>query len=421
MFHNTAMLSRISALLLVLKIQTLSLVSSSITPPPPRFNLSHFLPPKVTAFTELGIPPQPPHLLQGVLDAIASKEKWELDDIRVSEVEIKKVKYGSVQRHEFQVRVGKSVIVFKTYEGTLEWKKLAVMRKNGTANFEDLVREIGSKAVIDSFKIEGPFDLRVAGDDDQLSLMLPFNTTHSGLRRISVGEGITVEVQGAEEISMFCPSDRHRPLYGISTYRKWAEVGSIWPALCMALPAIRILGSASIVAYRSQRPAAFIRTVSSSRDAIELLPDNCYVWPNYEKPRHSFSYSNLRILFLERVLRSLLNKKTNPNAYLGTQKTRIIASTVFRFQLELERDVRSNDTYWSTLAGWRTRPLIERVWFEVIARIEGDFLKPLVIKKVRPLNDVDTFAWSSLLSNLSFTKLPSVLVHPEALTLDVKW
>ncbi|KAI3460262.1 hypothetical protein Pfo_016925 [Paulownia fortunei] len=405
---------------LLIIVHSLSLIHSSIIPPPPPFNLSHFLYPKVTAFTESNIPPQPPHFLQGVLDAIAKKEKWALEDIPVSELDVKKAKYSSVQKYEFRVLVGKAEIVLKMYEEVSKWKKLVVLKKNGTSNFEALAREIGSKAVIDSFKIEGPFELRVKGDDDQLLLMLPLNTSHSGLRRISVGEGITVEVNGAEEISTFHPSDYQLP-YGDFTYRKWNDVGSIWPALCTALLPIRILGSASVIAYRNQRPAALIQTAFSSRDAIELLPDKCYGRPNYEKPSHLLSSLSIRIALLERVLRSFLNERGNPNAALGSLKARISALPIYRFHLELEREIRINDTYWSTLAEWRTRPTIERVWFEVVARIEGEVLNPLVIKKVRPLIDTDSFAWSSLSSNLSFTKFPSVLVTPEALTLDVKW
>lgn len=110
------------------------------------------------------------------MDAIANKEKWALEDVRVSELDVKKAKYGTVQTREFRVRVAKRDIVFKMYEEALEWKKLAVVRKNGSSNFETLVREIGSKAVVDSFKIEGPFELQVARDDDHLSLMLPVCT-----------------------------------------------------------------------------------------------------------------------------------------------------------------------------------------------------------------------------------------------------
>ncbi|PIN19105.1 Valine--tRNA ligase [Handroanthus impetiginosus] len=418
--NNTAMLAQIVTPFLLIIIQSLSLIHSSIIPPPPPFNLSHFLYPKVTAFAESNIHTQPPQFLQGVLDAIANKEKWASEDIRVSELGVRKAKYSSVHRNEFRIRVGKTQFVLKMYDEVSEWKKLAVLRKNGTSNFEALARRIGSKAVIDSFKIEGPFELRVARDDDQLSLMLPLNTSHSGLRRISVGDGITVEVKVAEEISISCP-DYHQLPYGLFTYSKWNEVTSIWPGFCIAPPSIRILGSASVIACRNQRPAALIQTAFSSRDAIELLPEKCHMRPNYEKPRHLLGSLGTRIALLEKVLRSSLNVRGKSNASLGSLTARIRALTMFRFQLELERDIRINDTYWSTLAEWRTRPNFERVQFEVVARIEGEVLKPVVIKKVRPLIDTDSFAWSSLLSNISFTKFPPVLVPPEALTLDVKW
>ncbi|KAK4434464.1 hypothetical protein Salat_0609200 [Sesamum alatum] len=415
------MLGRNFTPFLLVIVQFVSLIRSSIVPPPPAFNLSHYLYPKVTTSVESGIPSQPPSFLQGVVDAIANKEKWVLEDIRVSELDVKKANYRSVQRYEVQVRVGKAQIVLKMYEEVSEWKKMGALRKNGTSNFEALARKIGSEAVIDSFKIEGPFELRVAGNDDQLSLMLPLNTSYSGLRRISVGEGITVEVKGAEEISIFHPSDYHQLPYGAFTKMKGNEVGSIWPALCTALLPVRILGSASVVAYRDRRPAALIVAVFSSRDAIKLLPDKCYVGSHYVKPRHLLSPLSTRIGLLNRILRGFLNESGNTNAALGSLKARERGSIIVRFQLEMERDIRSNDTYWSTLAEWRTRPTIERVWFEVVARIEGQVLKPLVIKKVRPLIGTDSFAWSSLVSNLSFTKFPPALLPPKALTLGVKW
>lgn len=124
---------------------------------------------------------------------------------------------------------------------------------------------------------------------------------------------------------------------------------------------------------------------------------------------------------MEKLLRSFLGDKIDQNTTSGFLKASIKASTVVRFKMELERDIRSNDTAQGTLAEWRTRPSVERVWFEIVARIEGETLKPLAIKKVRPLIEVDSSAWSNLMSNMSFTKFPSVLVPPEALTLDVKW
>ncbi|GER49917.1 signal peptidase I [Striga asiatica] len=386
-------------------------IHSSITP----FNLSHFLYPKVTSFTESDTPlPQPPPFLQGVLDAIANKERWAVEDIRVSEVDMKKAKYRTGLRYELRVRFGKAEIVLKMHEELSEWKKM-MDQMNGTLNFESLATIIATEAVIDSFKIEGPFELRVTSDNDQLSLLLPLNMTHSGLKQISVGEGILVEVQGAREISMF-----HHPT--ISTNRNWNYVGTILPGLCTAPTPIRILGPAFVLAHRNQRPTTLVQTAFTSKNAIKLFPDKCYGMPNHKKPSSLHNSLSSRIGSLERVLRSFLNNSSSKsyNA-LGSVKTRVKPLSVFRFRLELEREIRDDDAFWSTSAKWRTRPTVERVYFEVLARIEDEVLRPLAIKKVRPMIDTDTFAWSSLSSNISFTQFPSVLLHPEALTLDVKW
>lgn len=398
---------------------SLLLVHSSIIPPPPPFNLSHFLYPKVTAFTESNIPLQPPQFAQRVLDEIANKEKWELEDIWVSELDVKKAKYRTVHRYDYRARVGKHEFALKMYDKASEWKKLVEVTENRTSNFEALARRIGSTAVIDSFKVEGPLELMVVGDDDHLSLMLPLNTSHFGLRRILVGEGVTVEVKGADEISIFHPSD-YQFLYGIFSHRRWNDVRSVWPPLCTRPPQLRVRGSASVVAYRNKRPGALIQTAVRSTDAIELLPERCYVRPNYDKTMHLHGSLRTRIALLKRVLRSFVNE-TDGNAALGSLKVRVRAFPMYRFPLELVRNIRTNDTYWSTLAEWRTRPATERVRFEVMARIEGGVLKPLQIKKARPLMDTDSFSWSSLSSNLSFTMLPPLLVPPESLTLDVKW
>lgn len=81
----------------------------------------------------------------------------------------------------------------------------------------------------------------------------------------------------------------------------------------------------------------------------------------------------------------------------------------------------SNETPRNVPAEWRTRPNAERSWFEVMARVEGEKLKLLMVKKVRPFVAVDSASWGNLMSNISFTKFQSALVPPAGLTLDVKW
>lgn len=112
-------------------------------------------------------------LIQGVLDSIADKEKWALEDFWVSELDVKKAKYKTVQRYDFRAHVGKIEVALKMHDETSEWKKLVGSRESELSNFEVLARKIGSTAVIDSFEVEGPLELMVVGEDDRLSLTLP--------------------------------------------------------------------------------------------------------------------------------------------------------------------------------------------------------------------------------------------------------
>ncbi|EPS59742.1 hypothetical protein M569_15063, partial [Genlisea aurea] len=337
----------------------------------------------------------------GVLDVIASKEKWNLEDIRVSEVDLKKAKFRTVKLYEFRIPHRKTVIHVKMHEVVSEWKKLNM----AASNLEDLSAEIESKTTaIDSFTLEGPFELTASGNDDALTLMLPMNKTHSKLQKISVGQGIAVVVKGADAISGFYPS--HHP-------------ATLICGICRATPRIHINGSASVSAYTSTRPTSpIIRTqISSSTDAITLLPDKCY---DDDKTtsllRGSFGS---KFALLKRVLSTFLDD-TAATLRGPPIKASARASTVYRFRLELERDVRKNDAYWTAFGEWRTRPSVERAWFEVAARVEDGELKPAAVKRVvglGPVIDADRYS-SGLVSNVSFTKFPSLLVAPEALTLE---
>ncbi|KAA8528576.1 hypothetical protein F0562_035931 [Nyssa sinensis] len=377
----------------------------------PTFNISHFLYPKIS--NELR--PQPSPFLQDVLNAISESHEWNSEDLRVSKLDVRNAKFGTTQKYDFRFRIGKSELVIKLRDEVSLWKKLGK-----ESDFESLVKEISSVAVIDTFLVEGPFELLVGGDDE-LSLLLPLNISHTGLKRIVVGEGITVEVRGSREISVFHASEFGLQKNGsvvANTERNWLLL--LWNSSCRPVLPIHISGSATVVAYRTQNRDSYIETAFLSRETIELLPEKCYARHTHKKRGCPIGSLSLRITVLENLLRSFLGDGIQQNADLGFL-AKIKASTEVRFQLELERNIKSNDTLQGTLAKWRTRPIVERVCFEVLARIEDDKLKPQVIKKVKPFIGVDSSAWSDLMSNISFTNFPAILVPQEALTLDVKW
>ncbi|TKY57768.1 hypothetical protein E2542_SST14821 [Spatholobus suberectus] len=108
---------------------------------------------------------------------------------------------------------------------------------------------------------------------------------------------------------------------------------------------------------------------------------------------------------LEKILTSLLGRKILQDKLFGLLKANIKASAVVKLPLELERDIRKNVTLNRTIPDWRTRPSFERFWFEILARVEENRLKPILIKKVKPFIESVSISWANLMSNMSYAKL----------------
>ncbi|XP_006354938.1 uncharacterized protein [Solanum tuberosum] len=408
-------------LLLFLVLFTLSpfpvsIATSSTIP----FNISHFLYPRINYEEYPQSSPNPPSFLEDVLEGIAEREKWDLQDLRVSKLDVKKSKFGTFRKYEFRVRIGKTEFVFMMADEVSQWKSFHFPNKN-ESDFESLVKEIGSKVTLDVLKIQGPFELYATGDD-YLSLTFPLNSSYTGLKKILVGEGITVEVKGADEISMFNISDLLKLVNGsILTKSGSGQFRYMSQSSCIPLLPVHVRGPASVLAYITRNPDLRIETASVSKRSIKLLSEKCYTRHIYRKWSLYNDFLSQKITLLEKILRRFLGGKTSEIARFNLIKVKVKDLTLFRFQLELERGIQNNDTYWTTLGEWRTRPAVEHSWFEVTARFEAEILKPRLIKKVRPFIEVDSSSWSNLMSNMSFTKISSFLVPPEPLTLDVRW
>ncbi|KAF6177052.1 hypothetical protein GIB67_015927 [Kingdonia uniflora] len=248
------------------------------------------------------------------------------------------------------------------------------------------------------------------------------NITHTGLKRVLVGEGIAVEVTGARDVSLF-----HTYPFVLPVNRSLVlneDRSHYWPfrdSFCTLLPHLHISGPASLIAYKTRNSNAYIETKYLSQDMIELLSEKCYTRHLYKKRSFPIGSLNPRLALLDKLMKNFIDESILQNGVLGFLKGDITASTLILFELEIERDVGEKDNLAGTLTEWRTKPRTQRVHFDVVARVEDDRLKPLVVKKFRPFISSDSAAWSTLMSNLSFTKFPSLLVPPEALTLDVKW
>ncbi|XP_022982258.1 uncharacterized protein LOC111481138 [Cucurbita maxima] len=357
------------------------------------------------------------HFLQDVLKEIAKKQEWDSEEIRILKLDFGNVRFGCAESHEIRLGLGKTRLLAKFSDEVSSWNK---PNYANATSFSSLINGIGSMAAIRSFKIVGPFDLMVE-EDAHLSLSLPNNATHVGLKRILVGEGITVEVSEAEEVSVFYSSDLVRLLNETRTGNGKTRIYPFWLPFCSPLLPLRILGSATLSAYRTRNPDDHVRTSFLSKDSIELLPDKCYGRNTYTQNSPILDSFKLRFNMLESILQRYLSNRILQNGLLAFVKVKMRASVVVRFQLELESTIGTNSSRYARLAEWRTKPTVERASFEVMVRPDAVSLKPLAVKKLRPLIVADSTEWRNLLPNISFTKFPSLLVPPEALTLDVKW
>lgn len=97
------------------------------------------------------------------------KQEWELEGLNFSKLEVSKARFGAGKRYEFRIRFGKTHLLFKFPDEVSSWSKF---RKGSGDDFLDFVKEINSTAGLDSFKMEGPFELRLA-PNHQASLLLP--------------------------------------------------------------------------------------------------------------------------------------------------------------------------------------------------------------------------------------------------------
>ncbi|KAB2096648.1 hypothetical protein ES319_A01G121400v1 [Gossypium barbadense] len=358
-----------------------------------------------------------PQLLQDVIEKIALKQKWEPEGLNFSKLELSKVRFGTGKRYEFRIRFGKTHMLFKFPDEVSSLKKFT--RRNSD-DFLDFVNEINSSAVLEPFTMEGPFELRLS-PGHQASLLLPLNTSHTDLKRVLVGHGITLQVNGAQEISLFHTFNFGLPANENGVKEKSSGYLPFSHSFCRSLLPVHVLGSVSLAAFLTRNPDAHIETHFPSKDTIELLPEKCYGSDGYTKQPCPIDSISLRIARLQKILRTFIGDRNNEKQFLGSLNVKIKASPIVHFQLELEKEIGNNESVRSMLAEWRTKPTVERLWFDVMTRVEGDKLNPLTLKKVRPFVSVDTVSWSNLLSNISFTKFPSILVPPEALTLGVKW
>ncbi|CAA7393870.1 unnamed protein product [Spirodela intermedia] len=374
------------------------------------------------AYNSSGLPPT--ILFKDVVKAIARKEGWDPEAVRVFKFANGSVQVGRSRRLEFQVRTGSRTLLVFTFPDELDGETWRKPRRRGRERawwrLDKPVR--WPRPRLNRFELAGPLEVKSTGDD-RLSLLLPANVTRTGLKRVVLGGGIKIRVDGAEEVTLSYPSASGSSLYRSEVVLDHERKPSLFrtQSLCSPLISVSISGSVSLVAYKTHNDKAYIETASQSPDTLELLPDKCYYGSHRQDLSLSIISISSQMSLPERVLRMILDRRISQHATPRSVKVRIMPFTLVRFQVELERDIGEDDRIWSKAPKWKSRPTVERDWFEVLCRAEvGKELKPAFQRKLMKGRFVwDSVLWGSLQPNVSFTRLHSLVLPPEAFTLDV--
>ncbi|KAJ3706058.1 hypothetical protein LUZ61_009763 [Rhynchospora tenuis] len=375
--------------------------------------------------------------LTQIVDDLAERDRWDSKSVvrfRVSDSDEKVSKVGVLNRYELSAKVGRRLrLGMKFSDEAVEWRRV-----NGSVVVQsdsDLVA--GDEAalvvpVVKDLELTGPLELRVGMGgrvDDSISLNLPtINVTNTSFKRLLVPYGIKIKVVGAQEVSITNPSDIGLSMNGIlaTQYKDQIPFLHHRSASCTPLLSVHVVGSILVTAHKTLNPISPIQTSFVSHDTVQLLTDKCYYRKFSQISSSLFSSTPSfisRLTMLERVLVRLVGSKVLDKKFVRFVKARVVSLTVVKFRLVLERELSRRDKYWREMEAWRTKPKKLHFLLEVVARISEDgTLKVLLVKRVKKsLRAVESTAWSSLMSNISFTQFPSFVLPPEALTLDVKW
>ncbi|KAJ8484843.1 hypothetical protein OPV22_017328 [Ensete ventricosum] len=385
------------------------------------------------------LPPPPPdsplprHLLREVVRALAAKEGWDpAAEVRIADLDGKTVRAGVSERYEFHFRVGRRAMIVKFYDEAVSWRRAdgAVVESGSDLVAGD--RVAGLMPTVRALELVGPLDLRVdggGGDADLISLHLPTsNITHSGLRQIFVGIGVRIKIEGAQGVSLSHPYDIGLSLNGslaahVKHHNKFWHLGY---TSCVPHLSVHVMGSVSVSAYGYHNTVGDIEAAFKTNDTVELLPAKCYSNGHVKQISScSFCFVSSKLSMLDKLVGGLLGNNVSPDTSVRFTKAKITSETLIKFRLQLERDITENNNNRSLekVPEWKQKPKVAQIWLEIMARVEGEGrLKPVLVKRLkRPYTIADSISFSSLMSNMSFTKFPSFVVPPEALTLDVKW
>lgn len=267
------------------------------------------------------------------------------------------------------------------------------------------------------------------------------------LKRVLLADGAVVSVQGAREVSLSRPLQLPLPLtrgpegglaaslVALAARLRSASRGEEKPLL-----SLRIVGPTSLTAVKTPEEATGgrLKVKRLGSGAIELTSpsaqtkksasnlysvpygtlaltddiEDLYMWP---LPAINMT----KLAGLEEALVKILGPAAYKRGSFQLLKAKVSAASFVQIGFEVEKavdeELLKDEEFWPE---WATKPRVERLQFELLAKVEGRKLMPVRVQQSEPV--LATVAMSPGYMDGNFTmRGPPILMPPGAMTLDV--
>ncbi|KAJ7535303.1 hypothetical protein O6H91_12G026900 [Diphasiastrum complanatum] len=366
-------------------------------------------------------------------------------------------KIGQTLIYEFDIEVGGVVLPLKLSEEIKTWRFLHELPPSNheagdigkEEEYKALVEVLhpeAHEAVLEPFQLAGPVELWIQ-DAKQLRLAVPHDVEAGVLKRVLLADGAVVTVTGARELSLARPLQFPLPLIG------QAHEGGLASSLLnlasrlryssrpdgQPLLSLRVVGPTSLVAAASKESDVTTGKLKVKRlapgsvelvarqqegvlnEPVELLQapsisTNPWVWP-----LPSLNSSDAKLLSLEQALKASLGPAAYRKGTFKLLRARASAASFIHIQFELEKTL-STDAFDSDMwPDWATKPAVQKVEFEILAKVEGDKILPVSARQLDPHAQVVALSSGEMNSNATLTKTPPFLPVIKPMTLDLDW
>lgn len=389
-------------------------------------------------------------------EAIISNLGWNKDDVKIAHIDTTDSKFGQTLVYEFDIQVGDKVIPLKLSEEVQIWKYLEELPGGNSDSLavKTLPATLGNPqsqelaAILAPFQLSGPVEFWIQ-DAEQVRLAVPNDVEAGVLKKVLLADGAVVTVEGAREISLARPLQLPLPLPGISNdgglaaslvaladRLRYASRAEAKPLL-----SLKIVGPTSLIAASGKdsdtsrnklkvkrlAPGAIELVARQQQDvkALDTFENSLPVLSGGQEPwlwpLPSLNGSDSRLINLEKILLSALGPSVYKKGSFKLLRAKVFAATFVRVEFQLEKRLSDESFPPELWPEWKTRPSVQRLQFEILAKMEGRKLLPVSVHAMEPYRNVDTTTWRAAMGNVSHSKIPKVFLPASSMTLNPNW